>query len=59
MLGSIVGAIINRPTNDIIQLSKCGAIVNNAINDISNHYPNVFVDKYIIMPNHIYMILLL
>jgi putative transposase len=58
MLGEIVGAIINRP-NYVIQLSEYGAVVDNAINDISNHYPNVFVDKYIIMPNHIHMILLL
>ncbi len=52
LLGTIgVGAIINRPV-----LSKHGIICENAINEISNHYPMVTVDSYVVMPNHIHMI---
>lgn len=38
-------------------LSKCGMIVDKAINDIPLHYPFVSVDKYVVMPNHIHMLL--
>jgi len=44
-----VGADIIRPGNYV--LSKYGQIVDNVILDISNHYENIIVDKYIIMPN--------
>ena len=49
-----VGADIIRP-----QLSAIGEIVENAINKISHVYPSVTVDSYIIMPNHIHMILII
>ena len=39
------------------KLSPYGAIVDSAILDIHNHYPEAFVDKYVIMPNHIHLIL--
>lgn len=45
------------PENEFL-LSNIGKIVNNAINNISNYYPNITVDKYVIMPNHIHMILI-
>jgi len=38
-------------------LSKYGQIVDNVILDISNHYENIFVDKYVIMPNHVHLII--
>lgn len=41
------------------KLSDYGIIVNDAIADIPNKYNNVFVDKYVIMPNHIHMIILI
>ncbi|MFZ2537897.1 MAG: transposase [Oscillospiraceae bacterium] len=53
-----VGAIINRP-NSQIELSEYGFIVDSAINNISKNYSDVIVDKYVIMPNHIHMILIL
>lgn len=40
-------------------LSDLGKMVNETIQDIPNHYPNVLVDKYVVMPNHIHMILIL
>ncbi len=53
---SHVGAIINRPHEPNI-LSGYGLIAENAISNISQYYPCIIVDKYVIMPNHIHMIL--
>ena len=61
LLGRVVGAIINRPQTNIniasVELSEHGYIVDNAIKDISTHYPYVSIDKYINMPNHIHTLL--
>ncbi len=55
MLGSIdVGEHIVLP-----RLSDIGKIVDTAINNITKVYALVEVDKYIIMPNHVHMILLI
>jgi len=59
---TIVGAITNRPQAETcmqIELSEHGIIVDEAINEISNHYTHITVDKYVIMPNHVHMILLI
>ena len=50
-----VGADIIRPQN--VPLSAAGKIVAQAIQQIPNHYENVSVDKYGIMPDHIHLIL--
>ena len=52
----IVGAIINRPQ---IILSDYGKIVDTAINNIPQYYPHINVDKYVVMPNHVHMILII
>ena len=49
-----VGADIIRPN-----LSKYGEIVKTAINAISLHYPNIKIGEYVIMPDHIHMILII
>ena len=61
-----VGAIINRPQDSTSRtnlhrpaLSKYGMITESAINEISNHYSGAVVDKYVVMPNHIHMIIFL
>ena len=38
-------------------LSNIGTIIDKAINDISSHYPNISVDKYCIMPDHIHLLI--
>ena len=48
-----VGARIARP------LSNTGEIVKTAIENIPKFYATVIVDKYVIMPNHIHMIIVL
>ena len=52
-----VGATIGRP-QDVI-LSQYGHIVNEAINNIPLIYPALYVDCYVIMPDHIHLILII
>lgn len=40
-------------------LSEYGKIVNTAINAIPTHYPNMKIDEYVIMPDHIHLILVI
>ncbi len=57
ILGNIVGATNGRPYET--KLSKYGEIVNEAILKIPEFYNNIIVDKYVIMPNHIHLILVI
>ena len=50
-----VGADIIRPQN--VPLSTAGKIAEQGILQVAEHYENVVVDKYCIMPDHIHMIL--
>ena len=50
-----VGADIIRPEN--VPLSPIGKIAEQAILQIPNHYDNIIVDKYCVMPDHIHFIL--
>ncbi len=49
-----VGTSIARPQ---VQLTKIGIAANQGIKNIEKHYKNVFVDHYVIMPNHIHLII--
>jgi putative transposase len=40
-----------------MDLSEIGNIVTKYLEDIPNHFENVFADEYVIMPNHIHIIL--
>jgi len=40
-----------------MDLSEIGNIVTKYLEDIPNHFENVFVHEYVIMPNHIHIIL--
>lgn len=53
-----VGAAISRPES-VPALSPYGRIVDRAIQLVSCHYPQIEVNKYSIMPNHVHLILLL
>ena len=50
-----VGASIARPQNPV--LSRYGVIVDEAIREIPLHYPTISVDHYVVMPNHIHLLL--
>ena len=57
-----VGADIIRPDYELVEeadipLSAQGKIVETAINNIPQHYTNIKVDKYCIMPDHIHLII--
>ena len=52
-----VGATNGRPP--ILHLTKYGKIVEDGIKNITNKYPSITVDKYIIMPDHIHLILMI
>lgn len=41
------------------QLTAAGLIADRYIKAIHNKYPTVFVDNYVIMPNHIHILLIL
>ena len=51
----IVGASIARPEK--VCLSPYGRIVEEAISNIQTVYPAISVDNYLIMPNHIHLLL--
>jgi len=51
MLGRIVGTNCVRPL-----LSDIGNVVEEEIVNLSGIYDNVRIDKYVVMPNHIHMI---
>ena len=61
ILGDIVGARLGAPENEpiCIELSFLGKIVEKHLLDIENHYDNVSIDKYVIMPNHIHLIIMI
>ncbi len=50
-----VGAIIDRPEN--VPLTSLGLLARQAIRDIPTHYPAITVDHFVIMPNHIHLLL--
>ena len=55
-----VGAAFGRPCfSDIYRprLSEIGFVIENEIKKIANIYDDVNIDKYVIMPNHIHMII--
>ena len=50
-----VGAIIDRPEN--VPLTELGRLAKQSIEDIPKYYAAVNVDKFVIMPNHIHLLL--
>ena len=46
---------MDRPKN--VSLTNLGIIAQRSIEDIPKHYPVVSVDHYVIMPNHVHMLL--
>ena len=41
----------------VSQLNIIGKIAREQMEKLNEHYPNVHVEKYVIMPNHVHMIL--
>lgn len=57
LLSNIVGATLGRPAS--AQLTQWGRCVENAILRIPQCYSDVRLEKYVIMPNHIYLLLMI
>ena len=55
LLWEAVGASIARPP--MPPLSIWGKVVEQAIREIPVHYPAVSLDHYVVMPNHIHLLL--
>ncbi|MBQ7906940.1 MAG: transposase [Clostridia bacterium] len=55
MLSDIVGAgVLDCPR---VHLKEYGEIVDKQINSLASFYTNIFIDAYVIMPNHVHMLL--
>ncbi|MEI7590595.1 MAG: transposase, partial [Deltaproteobacteria bacterium] len=39
-------------------LSPCGLVVRDCLLEIPKHFPQILLDEFIIMPNHIHMIIM-
>jgi len=58
MLGKIVGrGIPDAPC--IIELTEYGTNLCNIIDFVNKNFTNIIIDKYVIMPNHAHMIVLI
>lgn len=55
----LFGTVVGDGVYDIpyVRLTQTGKIVNKYIDLMNEKYHNIFVDKYIIMPNHIHLII--
>jgi putative transposase len=60
LFGEIVGAIHESPDNTPkIELNQNGVILQSIIENLHIRYLNIQIDKYIIMPNHVHLIVAL
>ena len=57
LLASVVGAILDRPAH--VRLTEWGQAVEQAILKIPQCYPDVRLEKYVVMPNHIHLLLVI
>ncbi len=49
--------IFGKVSNSKIMLSKIGKISEKYLIEIPNHFNDVFIDEYVIMPDHIHLII--
>lgn len=59
IFGDIVGAGLTRPCDkpEII-LSEAGSIIQQYINDIPLRYRALHITNYVIMPNHVHLLII-
>jgi REP element-mobilizing transposase RayT len=51
------GTVIRGIKDGEMILNDVGKIVEKCVSDIPAHYPHVELDKFVIMPNHVHMII--
>lgn len=60
ILGDFVGdgsSVPNGSSVPKLNLSKCGIITDEYVHLINEKYPDIKIDNYVIMPNHVHLIL--
>ena len=55
ILSRVVGTGV--PDGPLVQLTKYGKIADKYINSMNDYYKHITVEKYVIMPNHIHLLL--
>ncbi len=51
--------LFGRIANSNLILNNAGLMVLNKFEEISGFYPDIFIDKFIVMPNHLHAIMLI
>lgn len=46
-------------TNNVLHLNPFGLVVNNVWKDLPKHYPEIQLDSFVIMPNHVHAVILI
>ncbi len=54
LLSTVVGR--GALTPPLVELTDCGKVLDNYINNINSVYEDISVDKYVIMPNHFHLL---
>jgi len=50
--------LFGRIENSNLILNNAGLMVSNKFEEISGFYPDIIIDKFIVMPNHLHAIML-
>ena len=56
-MSCIFGSVISADENVFVDLSETGQSIENTINYIGAHDENVLMEKFIIMPNHVHILI--
>ncbi|MFZ5392042.1 MAG: transposase [Patescibacteria group bacterium] len=49
--------LLGNVIDDEMVLNKYGKIIEQYWFDLPNHYPNIILDEFVVMPNHVHMII--
>ena len=50
-----IGTVIDRPEN--VPLTNLGIIARQSVMNIPKYYPTISVDRFVVMPNHVHLLL--
>ena len=56
LFGNVVGTVL--PDGPQMEYSSCGIVVRQQLETMSNFYEDIVIEKYVVMPNHIHLLLL-
>ena len=57
ILGRVVGAIHESPASGI-ELTRIGKIVRDTVETLPQKFPEIRLEKYVVMPNHVHLLLI-